>query len=261
MFILLFQIKCIFFTDDSFLLFSRDPPEVPGLAHFLEHMLFLGTERYPEESAYSNFISTHGGAYNASTDYEFTSFYFSVAAQQLEGALDRFSAFFVCPLFTESCTDREVNAVHQEFEKNLLNDLFRDNRLLYSLIAKHHPLNKFVSGNRETLVDMPSKAGVSLREELFKFYEANYSSHIMCLTVLGKQSLDELQQIVVPRFAPMRRNDAVEPIIFTNPFSEADQLRKVGMFSVIQYEKFQGILYLHNYFLVLKQTLFSIKYL
>lgn len=44
-----------------------DPWEVPGLAHFCEHMLFLGTEKYPDENSYNSFLSQHGGGSNAFT--------------------------------------------------------------------------------------------------------------------------------------------------------------------------------------------------
>jgi secreted Zn-dependent insulinase-like peptidase len=39
----------------------QDPVDIPGLAHFLEHMLFLGTEKYPDEAAYNKFVESHGG--------------------------------------------------------------------------------------------------------------------------------------------------------------------------------------------------------
>lgn len=38
-----------------------DPAEYPGLAHFLEHMLFMGTEKYPDENEYNTYLSSHGG--------------------------------------------------------------------------------------------------------------------------------------------------------------------------------------------------------
>ena len=40
--------------------YFSDPEELPGLAHFLEHMLFLGTKKYPNENSYSEFLSSHG---------------------------------------------------------------------------------------------------------------------------------------------------------------------------------------------------------
>ena len=96
-----------------------DPKEMPGLAHFLEHMLFLGTETYPVENAYSSFLSSHGGMSNAYTDQENTVYYFDVQNSAFEEALNMFSSFFTCPLFSEAATGRETNAVDSENEKNL----------------------------------------------------------------------------------------------------------------------------------------------
>ena len=46
----------------------HDPPGVQGMAHFLEHMLFMGTEKYPVENAYDSFLSKYGGDNNAFTE-------------------------------------------------------------------------------------------------------------------------------------------------------------------------------------------------
>jgi insulysin len=96
-----------------------DPSDVPGLAHFLEHMLFLGTEKYPVENAYSSFLSSHGGSSNAYTAQENTVYYFDIQNDHFEEALNMFASFFVCPLFSESATNREINAVDSEHSKNL----------------------------------------------------------------------------------------------------------------------------------------------
>ena len=102
-----------------------DPDDLPGLAHFCEHMLFLGTEKYQEENEYNKFLSEHGGTSNAFTSSEHTNFYFDVAPEHLDGALDRFAQFFLSPLFTPSATEREVNAVNSENDKNIQNDAWR----------------------------------------------------------------------------------------------------------------------------------------
>jgi len=76
-----------------------DPPDCPGLAHFLEHMLFMGTEKYPGENDYTQYLASYGGSDNAFTSSEETNYFFDVSSPYFEGALDRFAQFFVKPLF------------------------------------------------------------------------------------------------------------------------------------------------------------------
>lgn len=72
-----------------------DPGNISGLAHFCEHMLFLGTEKYPKENEYSQYLSEHAGSSNAFTSGEHTNYYFDVSHEHLEGALDRYPPFSV----------------------------------------------------------------------------------------------------------------------------------------------------------------------
>lgn len=90
-------------------------------------------------------------------------------AQHLDGALDRFAQFFISPLFTESSTDRELNAVHSgmaagvharekakwkpnavvffaEHTKNVNSDMWRIYQLSKSLANPNHPFSKFGTG-------------------------------------------------------------------------------------------------------------------
>lgn len=120
-----------------------DPENVPGLAHFCEHMLFLGTKKYPNENAYSTYLTENGGLSNASTYADNTKYYFDVAHDKLDGALDRFAQFFVAPLFTEGATDREINAVNSEHEKNLAIDVWRIRQVNKALADQTHAFSKF----------------------------------------------------------------------------------------------------------------------
>ena len=100
----------------------NDPPEVNGLAHFCEHMLFLGTEKFPVENHYSKLIASGGGSKNAATSEDYTYFYFDIKNEKFSESLEVFSQFFKTPLFTESGTEREMKAVDSEFRKNLSNE-------------------------------------------------------------------------------------------------------------------------------------------
>ncbi|XP_071337418.1 insulin-degrading enzyme isoform X2 [Trachinotus anak] len=197
-----------------------DPANISGLAHFCEHMLFLGTKKYPKENEYSQFLSEHAGSSNAFTSGEHTNYYFDVSHEHLQGALDRFAQFFLCPLFDESCKDREVNAVDSEHEKNLMNDAWRLFQLEKATGNPNHPFSKFGTGNKLTLETRPSKDGVDIRQELLTFHSTYYSSNLMGLCVLGRESLDELTSMVVNLFGEVENKNVPIPEFPEHPFQE-----------------------------------------
>ena len=193
---------------------SDDPIEYPGLAHFLEHMLFLGTAKYPEPDAYQKFISEHGGGHNAYTSLQNTNYFFDVNADYLEEALDRFSQQFTAPLFNKEYVQREVNAVHSEYSSKIQDDGRRYLESLKTTLAPNHPYKRFAVGNLETLVDKEDK---SLRSALLDFYDDEYSANRMKLTVLGKEDLSTLAEWVEVRFSKIpNKNLPVKQI--TEPF-------------------------------------------
>ena len=100
----------------------NDPKGGFGIAHFCEHMLFLGSEKYPDEKAYSEFMSKNGGSKNAATGEDYTYYFFDIKNEKFNEALDLFSQFFKSPKFEESASSREMNAVDSEFKKNLSNE-------------------------------------------------------------------------------------------------------------------------------------------
>jgi insulysin len=93
----------------------QEPDEFPGLAHFLEHMLFMGTSEYPDESSFTRFLTEHGGQTNAFTHGDYTSYMFALNTDGFPEALKRFSSFFKTPLFNPAGVTRELNAIDQEF--------------------------------------------------------------------------------------------------------------------------------------------------
>lgn len=199
---------------------------MPGLAHFCEHMLFLGTEKYPDENEYSKYLSQHGGSFNAFTSSDHTNYYFDVSPDNLEGALDRFSQFFLSPLFTESATDREVNAVNSEHEKNVPNDTWRINQIEKATANPSHDFYKFGTGNKETLDTVPKEKGICVRDSLLEFHSTWYSSNIMGLAVLGRESLDTLQDMVLDKFSEVQNKSVSVPEWSEPPFSP-DQCRTI----------------------------------
>ncbi|KPI35377.1 putative zinc protease [Cyphellophora attinorum] len=209
-----------------------DEEDMPGMAHAVEHLLFMGTKKYPVENEYSSYLSSNSGYSNAYTAATQTNYFFECAAvnegQQttngthtngvtngaakgpLYGALDRFAQFFVEPLFLENTLDREMRAVDSENKKNLQNDMWRLSQLAKSLSNPKHPYHHFSTGNLKTLKEDPEKRGVKIRDEFIRFYEKHYSANRMKLVVLGRESLDELEEWVVELFSGVKNKDLPE---------------------------------------------------
>lgn len=184
----------------------QNPADRAGLVHFLEHMLFLGTEKYPDPGEYQRFISEHGGSHNAGTGLENTNYFFDIDAAYLESALDRFAPFFSSPNFDAKYVDRERNAVESEYRLKIKDDGRRMMDVLQEQINPQHPLSKFTVGNLETLADWEDRP---VRDELLAIYKKYYSANIMKLVVLGSESLDELQAMVEPRFKVVENANVV----------------------------------------------------
>jgi insulysin len=173
---------------------SWDDPDVyPGLAHFLEHMLFLGTKKYPKESEYDRFIKEHGGSANAFTSNDFTSYLFAINNDAFEDALDRFSYFFKDPLFNPSGVSRELHAIDQEYAQNVEKDDVRMIYVLKQLANENHPYHRFNIGNTTTLS--------SVSQEILKeWYQQHYSANLMRLVIVSPLPLEKLKEIVVKDF-------------------------------------------------------------
>ena len=184
----------------------QNPKHRQGLAHFLEHMLFLGTEQFPQADAYQTFISEHGGSHNASTGLEHTNYFFDVNAEHLTDALDRFAPFFTNPLFDANYVDRERNAVESEYQLKYKNDGRRQWDVFREIANTEHPISKFNVGSLGTLSDRKNS---NVRAELIDFYNRYYSANLMTLVVLGSEPLDQLEKIVRDRFTAIKDKQVI----------------------------------------------------
>ena len=168
------QMRCILISDDEadkscaaldvHVGAALDPKPLYGTAHFLEHMLFMGTEKYPSENEYAEFITNNGGYNNAFTSLTDTNYHFECSNDAYEEALDRFAQFFISPLLGDSQTEREMKAVDSEYNMSLQNDAWRKFNLIQNIAHEDSQLRRFNCGNLESL----KQDGI--RESLLKFH-------------------------------------------------------------------------------------------
>jgi insulysin len=171
----------------------------------------MGTTKYPAENEYSRYLNEHGGASNAFTGMENTNYFFDVANHGFEGAVDRFAQFFIAPLFDDSCTERERNAVDSEHKKNLQSDVWRMWQLEKDLCHPEHPYHKFGTGNCETLGSEVRAQGLDIRRLLLDFHATHYSANLMSLVLLGPQSVEELEHLAIQYFSPIPNKGYAAP--------------------------------------------------
>ncbi|ETW00362.1 hypothetical protein H310_07007 [Aphanomyces invadans] len=186
-----------------------DPPHLQGLAHYVEHMLFLGSTKYPDENEFEAYLSTHGGYTNATTDCESTSFVFEVNAAGFEHALDMFANFFVAPLLHVNAMERELCAIASEFQLASQNDHVRMQQVLCWLSPRSHPYHNFSWGNQLSLGPQPGKTSMAdTNTALREFFEKYYTANAMKLVVCSTQDLDTLEAWAANSFGAVRTGRA-----------------------------------------------------
>lgn len=154
-----------------------EPNEFAGLAHFCEHMLFIGSEKYPKMGYFDDLMASGAGYSNAYTESTNTNYYFEVTQEHFEKSLDAFAHFFIDPLFSQEAVSKEVNAVNSEYEIDVNSEDWKIVNLFSLLADSTHPASRFSIGNNEVL----SKDGVV--DALKEFYADKYSSNLMALAV------------------------------------------------------------------------------
>ena len=195
-----------------------DPKDAQGLAHFCEHLLTMGSKKYPGENEYGQFLAKNGGKSNAFTADDKTVYFFTITNDGFEGALDRFAQMFISPTFNESSVEREIKAVDNEFSNRLNQDENRLAQIKSSEIKEGSPFNHFAAGNIKTL-SLPD-----IRDKLLVYYKKYYSSDIMSLCIYNNKPLEEQLKTVenlfslIPKIEGFKlpRYDEIKPYDETN---------------------------------------------
>ena len=176
---------------------SHDVPlEWPGLAHFLEHLLFLGTERFPASQALMAYVQSHGGQVNASTRERTTDFFFELPTSAFSAGLERLSDMLAQPRMNPDDQLREREVLDAEFVAWSQDPIAQQELALYDGLPATHPLRGFHAGNRDSLkVELPA-----FQQALKDFHQQFYRSGQMTLSLVGPQSIEALR-ILAQQFA------------------------------------------------------------
>jgi insulysin len=200
-----------------------NPPDINGMAHYLEHMLFMGSDLYPGETLFQNQVTKSGGFTNAYTASDHTQYYFNATDNFLE-LLKIFSRFFIKPSFDLKYVEKEVSAVDSEHKKNISSDSWRSMNLSGKFFIDGIN-SRFNTGTKETLLgESVNSNPEKLRKRLIDFYNSYYSSDRMVLFISHKILDDELINIIkqlfdeVPLHKTLHTDDSAKIQILIDSF-------------------------------------------
>lgn len=228
-----------------------------GMAHFCEHMLFLGTKKYPSPSVFSDNLQKYNGIYNAYTDKDKTVYFFEINNDGFIDQLNIFASFFDKPLFNETYVNKEINAINSEHEKNKINDLFVTDFIVKNEANQNSPFRKFECGNNYTLDNKNKK----LTQELKYYFENFYTNDNMKLVILSNYTIENMTKLVEENFIsgyvgkyPKLK---VQNKLSYNYYKTMKELRDLPIYDpdkdftkLIYYKSFDGKNILNFYFIV-----------
>lgn len=198
----------------------QDPADHQGLAHYLEHMTLMGSQKYPQPDSLAEFLKMHGGSHNASTAPYRTAFYLEVENDALNGAVDRLANAIAAPLLDKKYAERERNAVNAELTMARTRDGMRMAQVSAETINPAHPASQFSGGNLDTLSDKP---GSPVLDALHAFRDRWYSANLMKAVIYSNKPLPELASIAAATYGRVPNHDISKPEITVPVVTDAQK--------------------------------------
>ncbi|EPH3058407.1 pitrilysin [Klebsiella aerogenes] len=198
----------------------QDPADHQGLAHYLEHMTLMGSQKYPQPDSLAEFLKMHGGSHNASTAPYRTAFYLEVENDALNGAVDRLADAIAAPLLDKKYAERERNAVNAELTMARTRDGMRMAQVSAETINPAHPASQFSGGNLDTLSDKP---GSPVLDALHAFRDRWYSANLMKAVIYSNKPLSELASIAAATYGRVPNHDISKPEITVPVVTDAQK--------------------------------------
>ena len=170
----------------------HEPETFGGLAHFVEHCIFLGNKKYPTRNSLDRLLSKHNGYSNAHTELEYTAFYLEVIREGLPKAVEIFASAFEEPSFDRDMCCAELDAVDSEFHEILNNDDCRVEQMLCHMSNPSHPYRKFTWGNRSSLLKHGEEKLVTAAK---MFFDTHYCASRTKICIVSSYSFGKMETI------------------------------------------------------------------
>jgi len=166
-----------------------DPKDCEGLAHLLEHGLFLGSEQLPEPNQINNLVERHGGAINAWTGTEYANYHFHCRNTSLPTLLPAFADMLQNPLLDITPLEKEIQSIEAEFQFKRKDDLRRLYQIHKETCNPAHPFSQFSVGNAQIFGQSDIS---SLQEKLRAHHRQYYCASNMTLCIFSSLPAEDL---------------------------------------------------------------------
>lgn len=196
-----------------------EPAQLPGLAHLLEHMLFMGSAGYLQAGSFPQLVSEWSGRFNASTAAERTRYHFSVNPAGLDACLDQLTDMLVAPLFSPEAVAAERQVIDAEFHTRLADDALHEQAALGQVFHPAHPLSRFSAGN---LISLPLEPP-ALAQALRQFHGQHYRAPNGCVLIHAPLPMEQLIQ-QAGKLAERLPAEAPAPRLSTGPLFSPQHL-------------------------------------
>lgn len=189
-----------------------EPDAWSGMAHFLEHMIFKGTDRLPP-GAFDWAIENHGGVTNAATSHDYAHFFINTAAQHLEATLPYLSELLLNAAIPDNEFGRERDVVLEELRQSHDNPDYVAFQALSELAYQRHPYGRPILGTEEILLELTP-------EDMRQFHRTHYQPENMTIVIVGDIAQETAVELVRHAFSQFptrsgcpRATSEVEPPI------------------------------------------------
>jgi insulysin len=169
-----------------------------GTAHFIEHLLFMGNEKYPDKFEFMNYITSHDGSTNALTTSTSTLYYIEINKNNIEKAIDMLSSFFINPLLKNENIKSESEVINSEHSKNKSSIGWIINFLTQKFI-KNNCYNKFSTGNTDTLQNIT-------HQDLLDYFIKHYTSNNLCVCITDSTNIEYMEKNYIPYFENIKES-------------------------------------------------------
>jgi predicted Zn-dependent peptidase len=179
--------------------------EISGISHFLEHMLFKGTEKRKNPIDIVESLDEVGGMYNAFTGDEYTGYYAKVDATHFDMALDWISDIYLNSLIPKKEVEKERGVILEEFNMYLDNPMFYIGEVWKKVLYGNQPAGRDVIGTKKTIKTIT-------RNQINDYMNEHYNAENTLICISGKVDGKKVISDIEKKFKKIKKGKKSEKV-------------------------------------------------